>query len=40
MAAFVFLDKVLLVDDLGYISGSGVLIQEHVILTSAQHFEG
>ncbi|XP_052785094.1 plasma kallikrein-like [Mya arenaria] len=31
---------VLLVDDLGYISGSGVLIDQHVILTSAQHFEG
>ncbi|KAH3872497.1 anionic trypsin-2-like isoform X2 [Dreissena polymorpha] len=31
---------VLLVDDLGYISGSGVMIDSHVILTSAQHFEG
>lgn len=31
---------VLLVDDLGFISGSGALIDQHVILTSAQHFEG
>jgi len=32
--------QVLMVDDLGYISGSGVMIDSHVILTSAQHFEG
>jgi len=31
---------VLLVDDLGFISGSGAVIDPHVILTSAQHFEG
>jgi len=31
---------VLLVDDLGFISGSGAIIDQHVILTSAQHFEG
>jgi len=31
---------VLMVDDLGFISGSGALIDQHVILTSAQHFEG
>jgi secreted trypsin-like serine protease len=30
----------LLVDDLGFISGSGAVIDSHVILTSAQHFEG
>ena len=31
---------VLLVDDLGYISGSGAIIGSHTIITSAQHFEG
>lgn len=31
---------VLLVDDLGFISGSGAVIHPNVILTSAQHFEG
>ncbi|KAH3871591.1 chymotrypsinogen A-like [Dreissena polymorpha] len=31
---------VLVVDSLGYISGSGSIIDQHVILTSAQHFEG
>ncbi|XP_052820910.1 chymotrypsinogen A-like [Mya arenaria] len=30
----------LIVDSLGYISGSGAIIDSHVILTSAQHFEG
>jgi len=30
----------MLVDDLGFISGSGSIIDQHVILTSAQHFEG
>ena len=32
--------QVMIVDDLGYISGSGAVIGQNVILTSAQHFEG
>lgn len=31
---------VLLADAIGFISGSGALIHPHIILTSAQHFEG
>ena len=31
---------VMIVDDLGYISGSGAIIGSRTILTSAQHFEG
>jgi secreted trypsin-like serine protease len=31
---------VLLVDDLGYISGSAFVLGKHTLLTSAQHFEG
>jgi len=30
----------MIVDNLGFISGSGAIIDPHVILTSAQHFEG
>lgn len=31
---------VMLVDDLGYISGSAFILGKHTLLTSAQHFEG
>ncbi|KAH3869477.1 plasma kallikrein-like [Dreissena polymorpha] len=31
---------VMIVDDSDFISGSGAIIDQHVILTSAQHFEG
>ncbi|KAL3875568.1 hypothetical protein ACJMK2_033509 [Sinanodonta woodiana] len=30
----------LVVDDLGYIAGSATILNEHVLVTSAQHFEG
>ncbi|XP_052789911.1 vitamin K-dependent protein C-like isoform X2 [Mya arenaria] len=31
---------VLISDSLGFISGSGVVVDQHVVVTSAQHFEG
>jgi len=30
----------MLVDDLGYIAGSGAILNSHTILTAAQNFEG
>ena len=32
--------QVLIVDDLGYIKGSGAIVHPNVIVTSAQFFEG